>query len=201
MNKLPPNQGKNSLLYSNADITTLVDSNGNSLFGVTVTKSDLYLTGNKLVSLKGCPTRVIGDFSVARNPLISLEHGPEEVIKDYVVSETKITTFSGAPKFVGGDVYARDLDNLKSLKNIHRYFKFIGKGLILENTKLESHILGIFKIQGLTWVRLRNTELEKICNEALKDLNKTDPDRKSTDKLLAIQDSLIDAGFEDFALL
>lgn len=199
--KLVQNHGHDSYLYSDKGLSTLVDENGKSLFDTNDVKKNLFLTRNKLTSLKGCPRKVRGDFGVAMNPLTSLEGAPVFVGDDCVLSSTLLSGLEHAPRHIGWSLFLQDMDNLKSLKGIHKVIDHIGGTLNLSGTKLTSHILGIFKIRGLKNVGLDDQDLMKLCNKLLNDLNRDDPERKTADALLNAQEALIDAGYDDFALL
>jgi hypothetical protein len=55
-----------------------------------------------LTTLKGCPTKIIGDFTCSCNEILqSLDGGPQHVSKDYYAYDCPLTSLSGLPQFVG----------------------------------------------------------------------------------------------------
>lgn len=68
-----------------------------------------------LVTLKGCPRIVSGDFKCDENNLVSLEGGPEIVEGSYDCSTNLLTNLKGAPRRVGGD-FSCFRNNLTSLE-------------------------------------------------------------------------------------
>lgn len=69
----------------------------------------------RLVSLTGCPDKVIGNFNCSGNQLKSLEGGPKLVSGHYDCSDNSLESLEGAPKRVGGDFDCSG-NRLKSLE-------------------------------------------------------------------------------------
>jgi hypothetical protein len=163
-----------------------------------------------LISLKGAPDEVDGNFDCGENELTSLEGGPTVVKGHYICSHNNLTSLKGAPKEVGGGFFARNnmlaslegapalvdgdfsvSDNkLTSLKDIHKQVKEIDGVFYCTGNPLESHVLGLMKIKGLTMVFLDNHEVEDILNELL-----------PGGSVLEAQSALLDAGLDDWAQL
>ncbi len=174
--------------------------NGKSILPEKV-EGDVFVANNPLESLDGCPHEIGNDFSVANTNITSLAGGPKKVGSDYVASKTGITNLEGIAQHIGWALYLRDCKNLKDLKGIDKHVKFIGAGLLLDDTNITSHMLGIFRIKGLKSVSMSDTKIRQLVNSILDRLNDNDPERKSADMLLDAQEELIENGYEDLAKL
>lgn len=101
-----------------------------------------------------------------------------------------VNSFETLPESVGGDLFLSN-NKFKSLKNIHKHIKNIKGELYLNQCPIESHVLGVLKIKNLTRINMDNKNIQKILNKHL-----------SGDRdVLACQNDLMDAGFEEFAQL
>ena len=95
-----------------------------------------YISNNELVTLKGCPKKIInGSLSAAENKLTSLEGCPIEIDGDLYLHQNKITNLEHFPKKLSGSVYLRD-NNLTTLKGCAKTIN--GDFYISENKKLTS---------------------------------------------------------------
>lgn len=148
---------------------------------------------NQLTSLKGAAEEVGGHFDCSENKLVTLEGGPKKVGSYYTCEHNLLTSLIGAPAEIEG-YFDCGANNLTSLQGIHKYIKSIDHEIMLVNNPLKSHILGLLKIQKLSYVTLPDDlyELQRIINDALK-----------TDKpnIFDVQAKMEDAGFEAFAQL
>lgn len=147
-------------------------------------------SSNRLTSLEGCPSSVGSSFTCSDNELTSLKGGPSSVGGSFSCSANYLTSLEGAPSSVGQYFYGRD-NRLTSLHNIHKQIKHIGGGVNFEDNLIESHVLGLLLIDGLTICHLDNKLVEDIINKHLKG------DRD----VFACQEELIEAGLEEFAQL
>ena len=129
---------------------------------------DFYCSNN-LTSLEGAPSVVNGYFSCAGN---------------------KLTSLAGAPSVVNGDFYCFN-NKLTSLAGIHKIIKEIHGVADFYDNPIESNVLGLMRIKGLTKVYLDNRQVMDILNKYLRG------DRD----IIKCQSELQDAGFEEFAKL
>ena len=169
---------------------------------------------NKLTSLEGSPTSVGGDFFCGGNRLTSLEHAPTSVGGDFFCSSNQLTSLEGAPTSVGGDFFCSGNrltslehaptsvgrgfycynNKLASLEGIHKQIKKINGSFFAAGMKLESHLLGLILIDGITQIEIDNKDIEEILNRHLRH-----PNKKLA--MLQCQQELIDAGFDEAAQL
>jgi len=150
----------------------------------------------KLISLKGSPRIVHGTFDLRENKkLTSLVGGPEIVSGNYNCNNCNLTSLEGSIKKIGRNFNAYNNRNLTSLHNIHKYIHEIGVGnrgqADFEGCPIQSHVLGLLLIKGLTYISLKNQKVGDIIQKAL------DEDRN----VFKCQQELIDAGFAAFAQL
>lgn len=173
-------------------------------------------------SLLGCPAKVIGDFDCLNTMLTSFEHGPKEVIGDFksynnehltslqgsparvdgdfnCSHNPKLTSLAGCPSVINKTFFCMQNPKITSLKGIHHHLKsctqidFIG-------CPITSHVLGLFKIEGLTQVWFDDTLiqdhhlLEEIINEHLQG-------SVNGSNMGACQDELEAKRLEDYAQL
>lgn len=89
--------GVKSLNISYNRLTTLKDVASKWTY-----MKNLYVHHNKLISLKGCPKRLQGNFDVYANKLTTLKYGPEFVGARYNCSRNQLISLEGSPKSVGG---------------------------------------------------------------------------------------------------
>ena len=174
--------------------------------------NNYYCSLNKLTSLKGAPQEIGGHFTCSDTQLTSLEGAPQEVKGDFICSQNRLTSLEGAPQKVGGNFYCQTnrltslegapqkvggdfycyINPLKSLKGIGKdYLKEINGTIDLDACHIESHMLGLLKVKGLTKIEFNhNNKVEEILNKHL----------KSRD-ILSCQDELIENGLEEYAKL
>ena len=132
-----------------------------------------------------------GNFSCHSNKLTSLEGAPSHVDGGFYCSDNELTSLEGAPSHVGGDFYC-SYNKLTSLKDVYKHITEI-KGIFyaLKNP-INSHVLGLLLIKGVTEVRLDNKQVTEILNRHL---------GKGRAGMLMAQEELIEAGLEEFAQL
>ena len=110
----PRTVGENFYFWSNPLLTTLEgapQSVGRSInFSYTKITSlehcpilgeNLLCFHNQLVSLKGCPKVIPGDFNCSTNQLENLKNGPIEVGKNYHCEHNQLTSLLGVAKTIG----------------------------------------------------------------------------------------------------
>ena len=171
----------------------LFESTGKSVadLGIDYEGGNFYCYNNKLTSLEGAPSHVDGYFNCSVNKLTSLAGAPSHVGDDFSCSHNELTSLEGAPSRVNGDFYCY-YNELTSLKDVHKHIAEI-KGIFyaIENP-IESHVLGLLLIKGVTEVRLDDRRVKEILNKHL---------GKGRAGMLMAQEELIDAGLEEFAQL
>ncbi len=86
-------------------------------FGVV--KGYFNCSDNKLVSLKGCPKKVVGNFICPNNDLRDLKGALREVRGDFDCNSNNLTSLEGAPEKVGRDFICPNND-LRDLKGAPR---------------------------------------------------------------------------------
>jgi hypothetical protein len=149
-------------------------------------------SGGDLMTLKGCPTLVDGDFFVDHNQLASLVGGPTAVGLHVTVSgNEQLSSLEGAPQQIGGKLYLQALPNLKSLQNIHKSIKQINGVIDLTGTPIQSNVLGLLMIKKLPSVKMDNKKVMEIINKHLA------ADRD----IHQCQEELLEAGLANFARL
>lgn len=100
---------KNYFIYD--DLTVDVDGNidlANSNLEIIpiqfhVIKGYFDCSGNKLISLKGCPKYIDGSFYCNNNQLLNLEGGPETVTEHYDCNDNALISLKGLAKNIGKD--------------------------------------------------------------------------------------------------
>ena len=159
--------------------------------GIDYKGGNFFCANNRLTSLEGAPSHVDGYFNCASNELTSLEGAPSRVDGNFSCAYSKLTSLEGAPSHVGGDFYCHN-NKLTSLKDVHKHIAEI-KGIFyaLDNP-INSHVLGLLLIKGVTEVRLDNEQVTEIINRHL---------GKGRAGMLMAQEELIEAGLEEFAQL
>lgn len=142
-----------------------------------------------------------GEFYCEDVGLKTMEGFPKLVGGQFMVSRNNLTSFEGAPEHCQGRVFIT-YNPIKSLKDIHKHFKYIGEDLSV-STLL--HPIDLCFIDGLKFVNMSVTpkykspvplptgktwtEMTDIINRHL---------RKGRRGALACQTELLEAGFEDF---
>jgi hypothetical protein len=172
----------------------LCESTGKSVADLNIEYyrgGDFYCSTNGLTSLEGVPSHVDGGFYCDSDKLTSLEGAPSHVGGDFSCSNNKLTSLAGAPSHVGCSFYCA-FNKLTSLKDVHKHITEIkGKFYAFKNP-INSHVLGLLLIRGVTEVRLDNKQVEEILNRHL---------GKGRVGMLMAQEDLIEAGLEEFAQL
>ena len=153
-------------------------------------KKDLRISDSNVESLEGAPEKVGLIFDASKNNLKSLKFAPKYIGRNFIVDENPLESLDCEVDYCESFICSKT--SLKSLHNIHKAFKKCNV-MHFDGTKLESHILGLFKIQDLQSVVLDKSQkpLESIINTFL----------KFPQPLMEIQETLMSAGFEDFAQL
>lgn len=173
-----------------------------------IVEGDFDCSYTKIKSLNGSPAKVGGSFDCSNTAVFSLEGGPSWVGEDYDCSWTGIVSLAGAPSKVGGGFnidrpLITSLEGLQkviteteiaSLHDIHKQVKHIGRNLYLPRT-VKSHVLGVFRIEGLRQVEFRVAHKEQ--KEVASIINKYLPTRD----IHQAQEDLIEAGLKNYARL
>lgn len=129
------------------------------------------LNACSLNTLSGCcPTHITGDFYCSTNPITSLFGCPDIVNEGFYAHGTEIISLHG----IGKD-----------------YLKSIGGVLSLKGNKIESHVLGLLRLERLDHVGLDNYDVMSIINKHL----------HHGKDILDCQEELIQFGFKNFAKL
>lgn len=161
---------------------------------------------NEITSLKGVPKIIGGYFSCSDNNLKTLKDGPTAVEGTYYCAGNQLTSLEGAPSTANGGFVCND-NFLTSLKDIHLQFKFVNNLMEFKSCPIESHVLGLLKINGLDKVHLTrgtsgmsgyNLTIAKKLEKVQEIINKH---LKGNRNLFDCQEELEDAGFEEYAKL
>lgn len=91
--------------------------------------------GIGLTSLKGMPDKIEGQFSIGKNHLVDLTNCPWHIGKDFDLDQSELYSLEGAPKFVGGDVYAYGNPGNFTEEDIRKAIPNIGGIVRLEKKK------------------------------------------------------------------
>jgi hypothetical protein len=163
-----------------------------------------------LTSLEGCVKQVNDSFRCFSTPkLKSLRYAPIFIKGDLGVTKSGLETFDCPDTYIDGNLYISNCEsfksfdgfpksvnevnmttcNIKNLHNIHKYVKSI-KAFWLSSNPIESHVLGLLKINDLESVQLDNKDVEAIINEYL-----------PLGDIFECQSKLIEAGYEEYAQL
>ena len=110
---------------------------------------------------------------------------------NFICSNTELTSLEGAPSHVGGS-FNCSVNKLTSLKDVHKHIAEIKGAFYAIENPIESHVLGLLLIKGVTKVRLKNGQVEEILNKHL---------GKGRAGMLMAQEELIEAGLEECARL
>jgi len=171
----------------------LFESTGRSVADLKIDYKggNFFCANNRLTSIEGAPSHVDGYFNCASNELTSLEGAPSRVDGNFDCAYNKLTSLEGAPSHVNGN-FDCAYNELASLKDVHKHIAEI-KGIFyaLDNP-INSHVLGLLLIKGVTKVRLDNKQVEEILNRHF---------GKGRAGMLMAQEELIEAGLEEFAQL
>jgi hypothetical protein len=133
-----------------------------------------------------------GDFDCFGLKLTSLKGTPASIKGDLICSDNLLTSFENCTPIIDGCIFA-DNNKFTSLKDIHKNFKEIKGEIHLTGNPIKSHVLGLLLIPGeLTYIGLDDKRLQDI-------LLKHIPNTTGNKGVLACQNALLDAGFDDFA--
>ena len=130
-------------------------------------------------------------FHCSDKELTSLEGAPSYVRRSFSCINNQLTSLRGAPSHIGGHFYC-SCNRLTSLKDVHKQIVEIRGIFECRINPIESHVLGLLLIKGVTEVRLDNKQVEEILNRHL---------GKGRAGMLMAQEELIEAGLEEFAQL
>ena len=114
----------------------------------------------------------------------------KESFVDGDFSNGTLSNVSKLPKTIMSNLDCRN-NKIDSLRGIQKYVKTIKGTADFTNNPIKSHVLGLLEIDGLKSVMLDNKKVAAIINKHL----------KGDKDVIACQEELIDAGFEDFAQL
>ena len=98
------------------------------------------------------------------------------------------TTF---PTGIGGSFDCIN-NQLTSLKDVHKHISQIQGSFGCKQNPIESHVLGLLLIKGITEIQLDHEQVEEILNRHL---------GKGRAGMLMAQEELIEAGLEEYAKL
>ena len=117
------------------------------------------VSGNRLTSLVGLPTIVVGKLSIYNNPgLKTLAGCPELVRGDFEALWLPITNCIGGPKYISGDLYLHDTE----INSLEGFPKEVTGNVYLGNTPLGSILFP--KNDGQTSkAHALYDEIRKIC--------------------------------------
>jgi hypothetical protein len=116
---------------------------------------------------------------------------PEKVGGHFFCSYNKLTSLTGAPKEVGGNFSCAN-NMLTSLEGIHKQIKKINGIFFSQRNPINSHVLGLLLIEGITDIYLDNEQVQDILNKHL---------GKGKAGVLAARQELLDADLDDYAEL
>ena len=117
------------------------------------------VSGNRLTSLVGLPTIVVGKLSIYNNPgLKTLAGCPELVRGDFEALWLPITNCIGGPKYVMGDLYLHDTE----INSLEGFPKEVTGNVYLGNTPLGS-ILFPKNDGGTSKAHALYDEIRNIC--------------------------------------
>ena len=114
----------------------------------------------------------------------------KESFVDGDFSNGTLSNVSKLPKTIMSNLDCRN-NKIDSLRGIQKYVKTIKGTADFTNNPIKSHVLGLLEIDGLKSVMLDNKKVAAIINKHL----------KGDKDVIACQEELIEAGFEDFAQL
>jgi len=172
-----------------------------SFEGISEVMGDISANNNKITTFKGLPPLEVNrNLMVRDNKLTSFEHCPKKILGAFSVSANHISSFEGAPEWIGSNAYFSNMDKLKSLKDIHKHIKHIGGFINLNGTPIQSHILGVLLIDGLTRISADGDYDDKFIR-AVHIINRFLKKGGGKAGMLDCQNELMDKDLEDFAQL
>ena len=136
------------------------------------------ISSNRLTSLVGLPTIVVGKLSIYNNPgLKTLAGCPELVRGDFEALWLPITNCIGGPKYISGDLYLHDTE----INSLDGFPKEVSGNVYLGNTPLGSILFP--KNDGQTSkAHALYDEIRKICKihgdiyKTLEDIEEENPE-------------------------
>lgn len=136
------------------------------------------ISSNRLTSLVGLPTIVVGKLSIYNNPgLKTLAGCPELVRGDFEALWLPITNCIGGPKYISGDLYLHDTE----INSLEGFPKEVTGNVYLGNTPLGSILFP--KNDGQTSkAHALYDEIRKICKihgdiyKTLEDIEEENPE-------------------------
>jgi hypothetical protein len=144
---------------------------------------------NLLTSLEFCPEYIGRNFDCSYNNLTTLKGCPEKVKNRFDCYGNNLTSLEGCPKIVENGGFYCTGNSLSNLHDIHKHLHSC-KYFDVTDNPLESHILGLLKIDKLERVFIQNRSLAEIINKYL-----------PLGDIFECQSELIEAGYEEFAKL
>lgn len=182
-------------------------------------------SGQRIKSLKNCPSIINGEFDVSYNELKNLKGGPSVVKGLYNIRfNEKLTSLEGIPKKLDGSLTMGNLPKLQSLdfapEDVNGYvsmsinrargqskitsFTGCGKkffrrinGSIVVLDSLTSNILGLMLVKDLTEARAYNV----VSNELFQAIRIVDGHIKVSKDIMECREELIVKGLKEFAKL
>lgn len=150
---------------------------------------------NALTSLKYCPTlsgKISGAFDCTNNKLRSLQFCPEHINGAFTCTTNNLTTLLYGPKTVLGNYDCGDnyLENIDGLPE-----QITGRFYMRNSDNLKSFpALRFLKIKNLLSISTDFRKVDVIINQYL-------PNTRGNDAIIECQNELLDAGLDDFAQL
>ena len=155
-----------------------------------ITESTVEVVNGKLVTNKS-GKHIPGDFDCRNNQLTSLEGAPSSVGGNFYCDHNQLASLAGAPQSVGGHFYCSS-NQLTSLEGIHKQIHKMSGEFRATSNPLESHVLGLLLIKGITRIQLGISEVDTILNKYL---------GQGRAGVLGAQSELIEIGLDEFAKL
>ena len=140
---------------------------------VPSTVPNIDAASTNIKNLEGFPKKISGVLLLANNKNLETLEGTLTQIGEKARTGETVLDISNCPK-------------LKSFKNINKIFTRINGKINFTDTPIESNILGLIEIAGLSGVKCSDKTLEKIINSSL----------ESQADLFDFQNALIDAGYD-----
>jgi hypothetical protein len=131
------------------------------------------------------------EFHTDHHVMSTFEGIPKNITGSLLIYDQLLSDFKHAPEVIQGNLVLHG-NMFRSLRDIHKHVHTMRGFLSLVGNKIDSHVLGLLLIDGLTKVILQNTQVEDILNRRL---------GKGRIGMLQAQEELIEAGLEEFAQL
>ena len=151
-------------------------------------------THKKLFTAEMAGKRWNGNFICAREGLTTLEGAPS-IIRNgaFDCSTNRLTSLKGIPSSVDGFVNCA-ANKLTSLHDIHKLIKNMDGVFWANSNPITSCILGVLLIRGCIGLMIDNIRVKNIIIKHL-------PNNYGFQGVLACQNELLDAGFDEYAKL